>query len=200
MIVGKLLVSYIVVGEWIDLFGYNGRLYLLGAGVNGLLHSLELLADADETNADVFSTDADDLANLFVAHVFEPEEDDGAIENAELVDAFVEKAYLLVVLAFVAHLFGADTDGFERRSLAFALFALSVGRDAGVHGNAPNPGADFAASFKLVVAFPKIYEGLLHQVFYFVVAIGEHETHGVDGALLFPDEAGEFCFLLGHGV
>ena len=152
-----------------------------------------MLTDSKQADADVLCRDAHYLAYLFIREVFEPEQDDSAVEGLQALDALVEQVHLARVLVAVLK----EVDVHRQANGSRAPF-LPVERDAGVEGDAVNPCPDVAAMSEAIVAFPKVDEHLLEEVVHLVVVFREHVANGVDSALVFAYGLGELSFCVCH--
>ena len=111
-----------------------------------------MFADSEQSDADVLSGDSDNLADFLVRQVFEPEQDDGAVEGLQLGDALVEHVHLAGVLVAVFK----EVDVHGEPDFGGATLLFPVDRDTGVQGDAIDPRPDVGAMLEAVEAFPKI--------------------------------------------
>ena len=111
-----------------------------------------MFADSEQTDADVLSADTDNLANLVVRQVFEPEQDYRTVEGLQLGDALVEHVHLAGVLVAVFK----EVDVHGKPDFGGAPLLLPVDRYTGVQGDAIYPRPDVGAMLEAVEAFPKI--------------------------------------------
>lgn len=132
-----------------------------------------------ETHRHVFGRDAHNGAYFFIAHIFKPEQYDGAVKGAQTVDTLIELADLAGVFVRIGEEVGVLGD---RNAGMSSLFALPG--EAGIETDFPDPRVNLAELSKGVDAPPKVDEYFLKQVVDLVVIVREHEAHGIDGALM----------------
>ena len=116
--------------------------------------------NSNQLHRNVFGGNAGDGSDLLVAEVLQPEQDEGAVHDAQLVDARIELADLFGVLVGV----GVEVGGhFEGHALTASLLLAVVG-DACVEGDTPDPGVHLRLAPETVEAFPEVDEDFLEQV------------------------------------
>ena len=157
------------------------------------VHLFELFLDAVESHRHVLDLDTHDLGNFLIAHVLEPQQDDGAVERLQPLDAGMQH----VGLAVVGVVFVKQVDVLHERLSHAALF-LAVHGDTGVQGHLVNPRLQVALALKGSKTLPQLDERLLEEVIDLVLVLGEHVANGVDGALVLADDARKIGFVDFH--
>ena len=137
---------------------------------------------------------AHDGPNLLVAQTFKPKKNDAAVHQAQPIDAGIQA--LGLQRPVVRILKGVDVHA-EGHPFA-APPSFLVGVEAAVERNPVNPGPDIGLRAERIVALPEPDQNLLEEVVDLVRVLREHVAHRVDGALVLPDQLGEYLFLVIH--
>ena len=159
-----------------------------------LLHLFELFLDSDKTDGDIPGCDSHDLADFLIAEVFQPEQDDGAVERAQLADALPQQAELAGVLGLLVEQVDVYRQGFGPQ----AALLFPVLGDTSVEGDFPNPGIQRAVPSEGSGAPPKVDQDFLEEVGHLVLVGREHVAHGVNRASVFSHQGFKFTFCHGR--
>jgi hypothetical protein len=109
-----------------------------------------LFLDSNQFDGDIFGRDTDNLPDFLIAHVFQPKQDDGSINQTQFVDALVELLNLLSVIVGV----GKQVDVHVKGHCLYTAFLFALESEAGVETDTPNPSLHIAFALEAIEAPP----------------------------------------------
>ena len=142
----------------------------------------------------VLHRDAHDGADLLIAQAFEPKEDNAAVHQAQPIDAGIQALGLQRPVVRILKGVNVHAEGHPFAAPPSFL----VGVEAAVERNPVNPRPDIGLRAERIVTLPEPDQYLLEEVVDLVRVLREHVAHRVDGALVLPDQLGEYLFLVIH--
>ena len=154
----------------------------------------EFFLDSMQLEGNILHRDTHDGADLLVAKAFQPQEDDGAVHQAQLIDTGIKPFGLQGPVVRILK----RVDVHAQRYALPSLPAFFVGIETAVQRDTVNPGPDVGFRAEGVVPLPEPDQNLLEEVVNLIRVLREHVAHRIDGALVFPDQLGEYLFLVVH--
>lgn len=130
-------------------------------------HGFQLFLDAEQTGGDGRQRYADYVGYVLIAHVLQPKENDGAVEDIQSTDALVQLLNLLAV--GVGIVVQVDID--RKRHRLYTTFLLPFLVVASIQADTPYPRLQATLAPEVLKTFPQVYQYLLEVVLHFVLVL-----------------------------
>ena len=153
-----------------------------------------MFLDAEQSVGNARQTDAYHVGYILIAHILQPKEDEGSIENIEAVDSVVQHLNLFTV--FVVIVVQVDVD--RKWNSLYTTILLSFQVATGVKAHAPYPSLRTAIATEVLEALPKVYQYLLEQVVHLLLVVREEVADGIYRLTVLSDHFSKLSFNVVH--